>query len=207
MVFEANTNKIAKTEFKEILRTGVFISLTDANKENSMRRLKQNGLRPLTYQEALVKIDQSPKLKEQLKGKTFYLKESSSLKENSPDLSRVPSEITYILPNLYYNEALCYFNTKGELIGSQIYHIMYDENTNNEKCVYVRGGLHPPLWLSVTTDNFTYGFGRRFELISDGLEFTLTGGLHFTPDFVAPAVVGVELDPKPTLRKLLHLCR
>ncbi len=59
--------------FREVNASGVFIAQTEANQKNSMSLLKQNGLRPLTYQEAIIKIDQNPELKEQLKGKWFYL--------------------------------------------------------------------------------------------------------------------------------------
>ena len=38
-----------------------------------MKVLSDNGLRPLTYQEALVHLTQNPELKEQLKEKSFYL--------------------------------------------------------------------------------------------------------------------------------------
>ena len=59
--------------FREVNASGVFIAQTEANHKNSMSLLQQNGFRPLTYQEALVEIDKNPELKEQLKGKWFYL--------------------------------------------------------------------------------------------------------------------------------------
>ena len=60
-------------KFSEINATGVYISKTNANYTDSMALLQQNGFRPLTYPEALVKIGQSPELKKQLKGEWFYL--------------------------------------------------------------------------------------------------------------------------------------
>ena len=78
--------------FGEVSNTGVFIAKIEANHKDSMSILRQNGLRPLTCSEALVKIDQSPKLKEQLKGLWFYLDgKGSALSE------------------------FCTFNDKGEL--------------------------------------------------------------------------------------------
>jgi hypothetical protein len=45
----------------------------NANKDRSMALLNDNDFQPLTYQKALVLINQNPELKEQLKGKWFYL--------------------------------------------------------------------------------------------------------------------------------------
>ncbi len=62
-----------RTQFKEILGAAVYISNTHANYANSMALLQQNGLRPMTYQEALVLISGNPKLKHKLEDKWFYL--------------------------------------------------------------------------------------------------------------------------------------
>ena len=62
-----------KESFNEIDSTGVFIQYSSADQKTSMDLLKQNGLRALSYQEALTKIDQSPELKEALKGRWLYL--------------------------------------------------------------------------------------------------------------------------------------
>ena len=62
-----------ETQFREINATAVHISETRANRANSMALLQQNGLRPMTYQEAIVLIDRNRELKAQLKGKWFYL--------------------------------------------------------------------------------------------------------------------------------------
>jgi hypothetical protein len=53
--------------------TPVFILDEQANHPKSMQLLKENGLRPLTYTEELVLIDQNPKLKEQLVGNRWWL--------------------------------------------------------------------------------------------------------------------------------------
>ncbi len=45
----------------------------EADYENTLSILKENKLRPLTYQEALVSIDKDLELKNKLKGKWFYL--------------------------------------------------------------------------------------------------------------------------------------
>ena len=92
MAFRTRANEAVRTQFNEVRNSGVFIAWTEANREDSMRLLQQNGLRALTYQEAIVKIDQNPELKDQLKGKWFYLIGKGSV------LSR------------YYT-----FNDKGEL--------------------------------------------------------------------------------------------
>ena len=67
------TKQRNETQFREINATTVYISETRANRADSMSLLRRNGLEPLTYQEAIVRLDQSPELKEQLKGKWFYL--------------------------------------------------------------------------------------------------------------------------------------
>lgn len=80
MTFRTRTRETAQVAFREISNSGVSIAFTNANQKESMSLLQQNGLRAMTYQEALVKIDQNPELKEQLKGKWFYLAgEGSSL--------------------------------------------------------------------------------------------------------------------------------
>jgi hypothetical protein len=53
--------------------TTVFISKADANCPTSMDILQQNGLRPLTYPEALGLLYRSPQLIEILNAKWFYL--------------------------------------------------------------------------------------------------------------------------------------
>ena len=72
----APTMQKTQTAFKE-LKTSmgwkVFTADVNANHSKSMKLLEDNGLRPLTRQEALVIVDQNPELKQQLKGKWFYL--------------------------------------------------------------------------------------------------------------------------------------
>jgi hypothetical protein len=75
------TRQRTETQFKEVNATSVHISETKANHANSMALLQQNGLRPMTYKEAIVLIDGNPELKEQLKGKWFYL-DGKGLKES-----------------------------------------------------------------------------------------------------------------------------
>jgi hypothetical protein len=62
-----------KKQFSEVKGTGVYISDARANGNGSMALLQQNGLRPMTYQEAFTLIDRNPELKARLKGKWFYL--------------------------------------------------------------------------------------------------------------------------------------
>ena len=66
-------NTRTETQSKEADSTAVFVSETKANHAESMAILQQNGSRPMTYQEALMRIDRDPQLKEQLKGKWFWL--------------------------------------------------------------------------------------------------------------------------------------
>lgn len=75
------TKQRVEARFREISATTVHISETKASRINSMLLLEQNGLRPMTYQEAIVLIDRSPELKTELKGKWFYL-DGKSLKES-----------------------------------------------------------------------------------------------------------------------------
>jgi len=69
-------------QFREIksIRRSVFISEHEADYTNSIKILADNGLRSLTYQEALTLISETPELKDQLKGKWFYL-DGKGLKE------------------------------------------------------------------------------------------------------------------------------
>ncbi len=53
--------------------TDVYICEKSANYAESMALLQQKGLRPMTYQEALVLTDRNPQLKKRLTGKMFYL--------------------------------------------------------------------------------------------------------------------------------------
>ncbi len=65
--------KAAQVQPNEVRGSGVFVAKIRSDYNDSMALLRQNGLRPLAFREALVKIDQDPELKERLKGKWFYL--------------------------------------------------------------------------------------------------------------------------------------
>ena len=72
------TMELNQTRFREVKTTTELVFVLDskglkAHHDNSMKLLKENGLEALTPQKALVLIDQNPGLKEQLKGKWFYL--------------------------------------------------------------------------------------------------------------------------------------
>ena len=45
----------------------------EVNRKHSIRVLNGLGLRPITYQEALFALDRNPELKEQLKGRWFWI--------------------------------------------------------------------------------------------------------------------------------------
>jgi hypothetical protein len=70
-------------EFHASKATGVFIYQNEkirflANRAESMSLLKQNGLRALTHQEALILIDQNPELDRQLYTERFWLADEGS---------------------------------------------------------------------------------------------------------------------------------
>ncbi len=70
-----------EVQFKQINTTAVCLSETKADYADSMALLQQEGLRPMTYKEALALIDRSSELKQQLKGKWFYLEGEGLEKE------------------------------------------------------------------------------------------------------------------------------
>jgi hypothetical protein len=127
-------------EFKEVGTTGVFIAHTEANQINSMDLLQQNGFRALTFQEALMKIDQNPELKERLKGRWLYLDGKGSE-----------------LSGFYM------FNEKGELSKISGPAILKKGQGDLEKFVFVLKGSQP-LSLLVQTDDFARYGGFRFGL-------------------------------------------
>lgn len=62
--------------FKEIVRepvTPVFVAKISANRRQTIDILKENGLVPITYREALININQNQQLREELKGKWFWV--------------------------------------------------------------------------------------------------------------------------------------
>lgn len=126
-----------KIKFSAVDNTGVFMANTKANQKDSMSLLKQNGLRALSYQEAFVKIDKNPKLKDQLKGKWVYLKGEGSE-----------------LSGFYM------FNDKGELSKISGPAILKKGKGDLEKIVFVLKGSEP-LSLLVQTDDFARYGGFR----------------------------------------------
>ena len=126
-----------KVSFGEISSTGVFMAHTKANQKDSMNLLKQNGLRALTYQKALVKIDQNPELKGQLKGRWVYLDGKGTE-----------------LSGFYM------FNEKGELTKISGPAILKKGKGDLEKIVFVLKGSEP-LSLLVQTDDFSRYGGFR----------------------------------------------
>ncbi len=127
-------------EFREVGTSGVFIAHTEANQINSMDLLQQNGFRALTFQEALMKIDQNPELKERLKGRWLYLDGKGSE-----------------LSGFYM------FNEKGELSKISGPAILKKGQGDLEKFVFVLKGSQP-LSLLVQTDDFARYGGFRFGL-------------------------------------------
>ncbi len=125
---------------REVGTTGVFMARTQANQENSMKLLQQNGFRALTTQEALIKIDQNPELKEQLKGRWLYLDEKGSE-----------------LSGFYM------FNEKGELAKIAGPAILKKGKGDLERIIFVLKGSHP-LSLLVQTDDFARYGGFRFGI-------------------------------------------
>ena len=126
--------------FREVGTTGVFMAHTQANRENSIKLLQQNGFKALTYQETLTKIDQNPELKEQLKGRWLYLDEKGL------ELSG------------FYS-----FNEKGELMKIAGPAILKKGQGDLEKIVFILKGSQP-LSLLVQTDDFARYGGFRFGI-------------------------------------------
>ncbi len=64
-----------KTQFREITggTTRVQIADTRADYKDSMDILKKNGMRAMSYQEAFVQLKQNETLRNELKGKWFYI--------------------------------------------------------------------------------------------------------------------------------------
>ena len=129
-----------QVEFREVGTTGVYIAHTEANQINSINLLEQNGFRALTFQDALIKIDRNPELKEQLKGRWLYLDGKGS------ELSGF-----YI------------FNDKGELSKISGPAILKKGKGDLEKIVFVLKGSQP-LSLLVQTDDFARYGGFRFGI-------------------------------------------
>ena len=138
-----------------------------ANYEDSIKLLKEKNLKPLTYQQALVAIDKDAELKNNLKGKWFYL-EGKGLESSG-----------------HYT-----FNNKGELKeitgGKNLISFSRPIKAgkgNIEKTVYCWYGVNP-LSLGVRTDDGARAGVWRFYL-----------GAYVDPRFVAPVVVGVRSKP------------
>jgi hypothetical protein len=134
------SKEASQVEFREVGTTGVFIARAQANQENSMKLLKQNGFRPLTTQEALIKIDQNPELKEQLEGRWLYLDEKGT------DLS-----------------GFYLFTEEGELSKIAGPSILKKGKGDLERIVFVLKGSRP-LSLLVQTDDFARYGGFRFGI-------------------------------------------
>ncbi len=135
MVLKTKTLETSQSKFKEVGTTGVFILQTYENYKGSIYALQQNGLRPLTHQEALVLIDQNQELKDQLKGKWFYI-------DGNESSLPCPSSGFYT------------FNDKGELTKGK---------GEIEKTVYVYKGPQP-LSLVVHTDYNISDNEKRFVI-------------------------------------------
>ena len=142
MVLKSSAKEIAQVQFREVSTTGVFMALTQANQEDSMNLLQHNGLRALTFREALMKIDRNPELKEQLKGRWLYLGEKGSE-----------------LSGFYM------FNEKGELAKISGPAILKKGKGDLEKIVFVLKGSEP-LSLLVQTDDFARNGGFHFGLFA-----------------------------------------
>ena len=142
MILKTSAKEKKQVEFREVGTTGVFMAQIQTNQENSMNLLQQSGLRALTYREALVKIDQNPELKAQLKGRWLYLGETGSE-----------------LSGFYM------FNEKGELAKISGPAILKKGQGDLEKIVFVLKGSEP-LSLLVQTDDFARYGGFRFGLFA-----------------------------------------
>ena len=119
-------------DFKEPASTIVLFGRANVDYEKSMKLLKRNDLRPLTYKEALVNISQDNCLLEQLKGKWFYIDDNAD---------------GHKLVNHYF------FNKRGKLT--------HGEKPDIERNVYAWFGS-APLTVIVNSDADAIESGRRF---------------------------------------------
>ena len=183
MALRTRAKETVQVEFREVNASGVFLAQTEVNQKNSMFLLRQNGFRPLTYQEAIVKIDQNPELKEQLKGKWFYLDDKGSQKWLYPDGKDFQlSE--------YYT-----FNDKGELTQGK---------GDIEKNVYVWKGSRS-LLLLVLTDGDARDLGRRFFFIAlSGPEFVVGAvvGVRAGHEVATPLVKGEKAEHSKAIKSV-----
>jgi hypothetical protein len=151
-MFRTSVKETVQVEFREIGTTGVFLAHTVANQVKSMNLLKQNGFRPLAYQEALMKIDENPELKEQLKGRWLYLAERG-----------------FDFSGFYI------FNEKRELVVKISGPAVLKKGKGDlEKIVFVLKGSQP-LSLLLQTDDFTRYGGFRFGLFATYGQSDVTG--------------------------------
>lgn len=144
--------QVERVQFREVAgnsKQALHIADHQADHAGSMKALVDNGLRPLTYQEAL---SRSSELITELKGKWFYL-DGQEINENG----------------------IYTFTGNGQLVNVA-------GNESIDKKVRVYSGNNP-LSLSVYSGDDARGSGRRFYLDA-----------AYSPDFVAPVVVGVKLQ-------------
>ena len=128
----------ASIEFKEFADTGIFIANVHANLKSAIAHMQEKGLRLIDYQEAFLKIDKHPKLKDELKDSWFYVNGICPAKSD------------------YYNFNDNFTDTGDLILG---------KTENIEKTVYVRKIANPyPLSVDVHNDIMAKNFGRRYLL-------------------------------------------
>lgn len=66
--------RLYKIEFKEVGNSGIFVSQSRTGVEGSMNILKESGLTPFAYEEAVRELDSNTEFKNMMKGRMFYLK-------------------------------------------------------------------------------------------------------------------------------------
>ncbi len=185
----SGTKQIAETTFNEVNRIGVFISETEANYSDSMKLLKDNLLRPLTYREALVIIDGNSGLKAQLKEKCFWL-DGKGLEEEGyytfDNEGRLIKEDDKKIVFSYSHELNLYHTFEnGKLV---------EGDGGVERRVFVYPGNNP-LSLDVLADLNTL-FGGRFSL-----------GADVDPHDPLPVVAGVPIAFKISTSKIEEVLR
>jgi hypothetical protein len=131
-------NEGTNIEFKEFDGTGICIANSHANLKVAIAHMQEKGLRLIDYQEAFLKIDKHPKLKEELKDSWFYVSGICPAKSD------------------YYNFNDNFADTGDLILGKA---------ENIEKNVYVRKIANPyPLSVDVHNDSMARNFGRRYLL-------------------------------------------
>jgi hypothetical protein len=127
-----------QAEFEPFGNTEILIAHAYANLKTTQELIQERKYVLMDYQDAFLKMEKYPRLKDELKDSWFYVNGISPSKSG------------------HYN-----FNDNFESTGD----LTPDKGDNPEKNVYVARGAHVyPLSIDVHNDSFARNFGRRYIL-------------------------------------------